>query len=130
MVIGILQFDLFIHDARSIKDKRRVLNSLKDRLHRQHLCSVAEVGNPDLLNHARIGIALVSRDGAHAGKTLDRICAKLHALVDARVGDIDRQIIGAETHGPTLADLTAPDANDELLRRELLDYAADREEHA
>lgn len=96
MVIGILQFDVFIDGARSLKDKRRVVVSLKDRLHREHLCSIAEVGDPDRLNHARLGLALVGRDGGHVGKTLDRICAKLRALTDAEVGDIDRQVIGAE----------------------------------
>ena len=43
MKIAVLQFDLSIHDAESLKDKRRIVQSLKDRLHRDHLVSIAEV---------------------------------------------------------------------------------------
>ena len=44
MVVGILQFELLVPGATSLKDKRRVVKSVKDRLHREHLVSVAEVG--------------------------------------------------------------------------------------
>jgi len=119
MVIGILQFDVLIDGARSLKDKRRVVVSLKDRLHREHRCAVAEVG--DRLNHARLGLAVVGRDGGHVGRTLDRIGAKLRALTDGEVGEIDRQIIGADGGEPgTLADVKEDDDALAALRAELL----------
>lgn len=93
MVVGILQFDVLIHAAESLKDKRRVVQSLKDRLHREHLCSLAEVGDPDVLNIARIGLAIVARDGRRAGEVLDAISLKLRALRDGEVGDVHRQIL-------------------------------------
>ncbi len=40
--VGILQFELLIRQRRSLKDKRRVVRSVRDRLHREHLVSVAE----------------------------------------------------------------------------------------
>jgi uncharacterized protein YlxP (DUF503 family) len=128
MVIGILQFDLFIDGACSLKDKRRVLASLKDRLHREHLCSVAEVGDPDVLNHARVGVALVGREGARVGQILDRICAKLRGLTDAQVGDIDRQILDGQDYGRTPTEMDLEPGVAASLRRELLERAGEAEE--
>ncbi len=96
MVVGLLQFDLVIHDAMSIKDKRRVVSSLKDRLHREHLVSIAEVGDPDLLNHARLAVAVVARDGRRAGQVLDHVSEKLRSLHDAEAGPMTRHIIHAQ----------------------------------
>jgi len=93
MVIAVLQFELLIHDCLSLKDKRRVILSVKDRLHREHMVSVAEVSHQDHLGVARMGLAFVTSDGKHAGQTLDRILAKLRALPDAELGDTTRQVL-------------------------------------
>ena len=116
MVIGILQFELLIHDAESIKDKRRVVKSVKDRLHREHLVSVAEVAAQETLNLALMGLALVGSDGAHVGQVLDQITAKLRATPGAELGDCTREII----HGSQLPDRTAPEPDDEAIAREML----------
>lgn len=117
MVIGTLQFELVIHDVQSIKDKRRVVKSLKDKLHREHMVSVAEVGDADDSRRAVMCLALVGRDGVVVGQVLDRICAKLRALLDAEVGVCRRQVL----HGAELpeedaeGESTAMDLRDELL---------------
>lgn len=93
MIIGILQFELLIHDAESLKDKRRVVKSVKDRLHREHLVSVAEVGALETLNRAVLGLGLVGADGAQIGATLDRITEKLRGLHDAELGFARRELL-------------------------------------
>lgn len=94
MFIGVLQFELFIHGASSIKDKRSVVASLKARLHREHLVSVAEIGMLDSMHVARLAVALVGSDGRHIGQTLDRITSKLRALGgEAELGEVHREII-------------------------------------
>lgn len=93
MIIGILQFELLIRGALSLKDKRSVVSSLKDRLHREHQVSVAEVGLQDRMTVARLGLAVVGSDGKHIGQTLDRITLKLRALHDAQLGDTRREIL-------------------------------------
>jgi uncharacterized protein len=103
MVVGILQFEVLIHDAESIKDKRRVVNSLKDRLHREFMVSIAEVGNPDAMDHALLAAALVARDGARVGEVLDHITEKLRELKDAELGDVSREVL----HGKSVADVAA-----------------------
>lgn len=95
MVLGVLQFQVLVHGAESLKDKRRVVQSLKDKLHREHLCSIAEVGDPDVLNAATMALAIVTRDGQRAGEILDAITNKLRDLRDGEVGEIDRQVLHA-----------------------------------
>lgn len=96
MVIGVLQFELVIDAARSLKDKRRVVRSLKDRLHRDHLVSVAEIGALDIWNLAVMGLALVNRDSVYVHSVLDRILDKLRSLPDARLRDYSRDVLDAD----------------------------------
>lgn len=117
MVIGILQFELLVRGSESLKDKRRVVRSVKDRLHREHMVSVAEVGALDKLNVAVLGLALVGSDGGHIGKVLDNISAKLRSLPDAELGDCSRQILrGQEIDAGEQSGLDESDLADEMLR--------------
>ncbi len=119
MNIGVLQFEVSIPDAASLKDKRRVVNSLKDRLHREHMVSIAEVGDPDVATLAVMALVCAARDGARAGDVLDKVCAKLRALPDGEVGPIHRQILSGIEH-----DFPPPlQPDDEPLTREVLDRA-------
>jgi len=109
MFLGILQFDLLIHDAQSLKDKRRVVKSVKDRLHREHLVSVAEVGANEIWNVARMGLAVVAVSAGYAADVLDRVTAKLRSLPDAELGDCTREIIKADQlPGDSLAEDGSP----------------------
>ncbi|MBT3274239.1 MAG: DUF503 domain-containing protein [Spirochaetales bacterium] len=60
MIVSMLQFIIEIPEAYSIKDKRRVVRSLKDRLGRKFKLSVAEVDLQGSITFAQIGAALVS----------------------------------------------------------------------
>lgn len=122
MVIGTLQFELLIHDVQSIKDKRRVVKSLKDRLHREHMVSVAEVGDADDPRRAVMCLALVGKDGAVVGQVLDRISAKLRSLHDAETGECRREVLHGTAIGGTAVEPDALDASrdDADLRDELL----------
>lgn len=93
MVIGILQIELQIDHAESIKDKRRVVKSLKDRLHREHQVSVAEVDRQDAMRTAILGLALVSTDRAHCQSVLDRILDKLRHGRDFVLADHKTDIL-------------------------------------
>lgn len=77
MVVGLLQVELSIDGSRSLKDKRRVVMSLKDRLHRQHQVSVAEVSLLDDHRLAVLGLAVVSNETRHCQSVLDRIVDKI-----------------------------------------------------
>ncbi len=77
MIVGLLQVELAIDGAQSLKDKRRVVMSLKDRLHREHQVAVAEVDHLDHHQLAMLGLAVVSNEVAHCQSILDRIVEKI-----------------------------------------------------
>lgn len=119
MIIGVLHFELLIHDAQSLKDKRSVVKSVKDRLHREHMVAVAEVASLEILNQAVLGLAVVGTDGSVIGATLDRITEKLRTNRDAELGFTRRELIR-----PGREDLPEAEPIDtDALADELLGYA-------
>ena len=95
MVIGVLEIEVVVPWSESLKDKRRVVKSLKDRLHREHLVAVAEVGEQDSLQRARLGVACLGSDGRRVGETLDRIALKLAGLRDGEASVVSRELFRA-----------------------------------
>lgn len=64
MVVGTVEIRLVIRQSRSLKDKRRVILSLKDRIRGELLVSCAEVDRQDSLKEAVLGVAVVGTDAA------------------------------------------------------------------
>lgn len=73
MYIGILRLEVTIPDAMTLKDKRRAIKSVKDRISHRFNVSVAEVDALDLLRSAVIGVAMVSNDQSHVNGALDQV---------------------------------------------------------
>ncbi len=73
MTIGVLQMELSIGDAMSLKDKRRVVKSLKDRIAHGHNVSIAEVGALDAHRRSILGIAMVSNDSRYVEGALSKL---------------------------------------------------------
>lgn len=73
MTIGLLQIDVRIPGARSLKDKRRVIKSLKDRLRNRYNCSVAETDWKDQWARARISVCVVGDDARFVNSQLTEI---------------------------------------------------------
>ena len=100
MKIGILQFEIEVPESGSLKDKRRVVKSIKDRLHREHMVSVAEVGALEIWNRSMMGLVCVSADGAYLTGVLARIVEKLNAWPDARLAGYSSDVLSAEQSLP------------------------------
>lgn len=60
MVVGVCTIEIHLPFSQSLKDKRRVLKSLKDRLRGRHNISLAEVDGQDLWQRSVLCIAAVS----------------------------------------------------------------------
>jgi uncharacterized protein YlxP (DUF503 family) len=73
MIVGVLQLEIGIGDAMSLKDKRRVVKSIKDRLAHGRNVSVAEVGALDEHRRSVLGVAMVSNDRRYVEGALSRI---------------------------------------------------------
>jgi uncharacterized protein YlxP (DUF503 family) len=77
MYVAVIRAELHLPHAQSLKDKRQVLNRLKDRLRATH-AAVAEVDHADLWQRATIGIAVVT--GAQA--VLTEVLQSLRDIVE------------------------------------------------
>jgi uncharacterized protein YlxP (DUF503 family) len=73
MIVGVLQLELSITDAMSLKDKRRVVKSIKDRIAHRHNVSIAEVGALDQHRVAILGVAMVANDRGYVEGALSKL---------------------------------------------------------
>ena len=81
MPIGLLTLEIQVEDARSLKDKRQVLRSLKDRLRAHFNVAVAELDHHDLWQRSKVGVVTISNDGKHLEESLDAIAAESERIL-------------------------------------------------
>jgi uncharacterized protein YlxP (DUF503 family) len=90
MIVGALRIRLLLRESRSLKDKRQVVKSIKDRLHNGFNVSVAEIEEQDNCRIAVLGIALVGAEVYPVRTTLEKIAAALRVHPVAEL--IDHEI--------------------------------------
>jgi uncharacterized protein YlxP (DUF503 family) len=73
MIVAVALFELHIEYAQSLKDKRQVVRSLRDRLRRQFHVSANEVALHDVHQRARMAVSLIADRKDSADSLLDRI---------------------------------------------------------
>lgn len=73
MVVGVQRWDLSLPGVSSLKEKRMVVRSLKERIQHRFKLSVAETDHQDVWTRAQIAAAVVSTDGRHAEEVLDQV---------------------------------------------------------
>ena len=93
MQIGLLQLRVLVPDAMSLKDKRRAVKSLKDRIGHRFNVSVAEVGLLDSRRHSELGVAIVSNDSRFAESCLSKIVELVRAMVKLELLDYSIEVI-------------------------------------
>ena len=93
MFVGVLRLSLRIAGSRSLKDRRRVVRSFKDRLQARLRVSVAEVGALDDHQAAVIGVAVVSNDAVRCDELLAKAAAMASTLRDATLVDCATEIV-------------------------------------
>lgn len=79
MIVGTLIVRLIIREARTLKDKRQVVQSIKDKLSNSFNVSVAEIESLDNPRIAVLGMAMVSNEAQHAKTALGQIVSALRA---------------------------------------------------
>ena len=84
MVVGIAVCELHLPESRSLKDKRRVVKSLVERIHQRFRVSVAETDFHDLHQRSELAIAAVARrDGE-----IDELFAAIRNLIDGEMAAV------------------------------------------
>ena len=93
MVVGVETVELFISASQSLKDKRQVLHSLKDRLHGKYNLSVAEVDSQDLWQKAVIGLACVANESQHVNQVLEQALNMIKSIPALEVVRTRRELL-------------------------------------
>jgi uncharacterized protein YlxP (DUF503 family) len=94
MTIGAARVTLYIDDSFSLKDKRRVVRSISQRVQNQFNAAIAEVEDLNDQRVATLGIVCVSNSAPHADEMLTKVIGFIERNVEIGVlGEIETEMI-------------------------------------
>lgn len=93
MFVGVQRLVLQIPSARSLKDRRRVVRSFRDRVVGRFRVSIAEVGDLSQTSRAVVAMAVVSNDAAFCDEVMGKIARLADTLPDAILADRATEIV-------------------------------------
>lgn len=92
MVVGLCELRFRLHGARTLKEKRAVVRKIVDRTRARFTVTVAEVGNNNAHEHARIGLAVLGSDSRNVESVVDRVIAAIEEMYIADLQGVEREI--------------------------------------
>lgn len=93
MFIGVLSAGLYLCEPQSLKDKRRIIKSLIEKLKNKFNVAVAETGDLDSWNNCRMGIICLSNEAAHADSMLAAVANFIESRGTVELISIRTEII-------------------------------------
>ncbi len=90
MIVGILTLELYLPEANSLKSKRCIIKSLKDRIKNKFNVSIAEIDANDLWQRSVLGAACVANETRAINQILNSVRNKVLntpsvELIDSRM---------------------------------------------
>jgi uncharacterized protein len=93
MTVGSCKIELRIPGSDSLKAKRRVIKSLKERVHARFAVAIAEVDRLDDWQRATLGVACVSNDARLVDSVLSKVVSWIELSGDVLLLDYDIDIV-------------------------------------
>lgn len=94
MILGIGQLSIHIPESHSLKEKRRVVRSITQRVRSRFDVAIAEVDDQQLWQMATIGVVSLSNSGQHADQTLQHVLNFIEQnLQSGYVSDVHTEIM-------------------------------------
>ena len=84
-------YSLRFHGTQSLKDKRRIIKGLKDRLRYRFNLSLAEIGGFDQWRTAMLGMTMINTERSEIDKMIESINNVIEETRDAEVVDMHRE---------------------------------------
>jgi uncharacterized protein YlxP (DUF503 family) len=97
--VGVLEVTFLIPGSHSLKDRRRVVRSIKDRARHRFGAAIAEVGDLDLWQRATLGVAVVGNEHHFVEGSLQEILRFLRGTPDAQLIDHRLDVIRPDALG-------------------------------
>jgi uncharacterized protein YlxP (DUF503 family) len=93
MTVGILSIKLVLRSSHSLKDKRRVLNSLKDRVRQNFNVSFSEIEALDHRQYCVMAAAMVSNDKRHVNGGLSALVNFVKTFPQVELIDYELELL-------------------------------------
>lgn len=101
MVVSLLWLLLDLPEASSLKDKRRIVASMKERVISKYHVAAAEVGRNDVQRSCEFGCALVSNSASHGESVMQRVREYVETSFPVAIRAVE---LYSEHHGPSRGD--------------------------
>ena len=85
MIIGYLSLEIYLPYAHSLKEKRKRLSAIKDRLRKKYNVALAELDYQDKWQRSKIGVVTLNSQKAMVEKVLQKILAEADSLIDGEI---------------------------------------------
>jgi uncharacterized protein YlxP (DUF503 family) len=93
MIVGICSIELFLPESGSLKDKRQVIKSLKDRIKRRFNVAIAEVDDQDLWQKTVLGVACVGNRKDYVNEVLDKVIGAIRGTPSVEIMDYRLELL-------------------------------------
>jgi uncharacterized protein YlxP (DUF503 family) len=94
VIVGTLKLRFVLRESHSLKDKRRVIKSLKDTMSNKFNISVAETDEQDVWQTAQIGVAVVGTDTPFVQSVLTQVVNYVRYFGGVELVDQQQEIFG------------------------------------
>lgn len=84
MIIGILQMEILLPEARSLKDKRSKLNNMKNRVRKQFNAAIAELRHFNEFSRTVLGVVTINNER----KIVDQLLGQIERFIEFQFGII------------------------------------------
>jgi uncharacterized protein YlxP (DUF503 family) len=102
MFVGVARLVFQIPNSRSLKDRRQVVKSFKERARARFPVSVSEVGDVERHQVATIGVATVARDSGYVQTVLSQLRELAQTSGDAVLSDVKTEIFAFGSGGESI----------------------------
>lgn len=96
MIIAVLTVEYTLHGNDSLKGKRRVANSLKQKVRNTFNVAIAEAGTENSLSMLRLAVISISNSQKHLQSRMDKCLAMMEAVCAEEMTYSDLEFIEAD----------------------------------
>ena len=93
MFVGVCSFDLLLAENHSLKGKRRVLRTVKDRVRNTYNVSIAEVDSLDAWQRCTLALSCVGREKPQVEKQLSNVVEFIDRMHLAEIENVHIEIV-------------------------------------
>ncbi|KUJ96642.1 MAG: hypothetical protein XD41_0402 [Desulfonauticus sp. 38_4375] len=94
MIVGILKVTFRLHGIFSLKEKRKISSSLKQKLRNKYNISIAEVENQDSTDFLTIGVSTLSNEMRQTESILSKVKDSIEAMTSEEIVEINTDFFG------------------------------------